>query len=70
MIEGLFGYKKLLYVDCLPKVGDPTFGRQFFMAKPKYSLETRLVVVNHYLSRHDGARRIAKRFGVEKTSAG
>ncbi|OSL37668.1 hypothetical protein EAQG_00011 [Escherichia coli TA464] len=40
------------------------------MAKTKYSLETRLVVVNHYLSRHDGARRIAKRFGVEKTSAG
>ncbi|WP_218203136.1 hypothetical protein, partial [Salmonella enterica] len=28
---------------------------QFFMAKPKYSLETRLAVVNHYLAGHDGA---------------
>ncbi|WP_448692426.1 hypothetical protein, partial [Salmonella enterica] len=27
---------------------------QFFMAKPKYSLETRLAVVNHYLAGHDG----------------
>ncbi|MGS8050668.1 helix-turn-helix domain-containing protein [Escherichia marmotae] len=38
------------------------------MAKPKYSLETRLAVVNHYLAGHDGARRTAERFGVEETS--
>ncbi|MEF5534972.1 transposase [Escherichia coli] len=38
------------------------------MAKPKYSLETRLAAVNHYLAGHDGARRIAERFGVEETS--
>ncbi len=36
----------------------------FFMAKPKYSLETS----NHYLAGHNGARRIAERFGVEETS--
>ena len=34
------------------------------MAKPKYSLETS----NHYLAGHNGARRIAERFGVEETS--
>ncbi|MGX9253251.1 hypothetical protein ACWXWI_20480, partial [Pantoea ananatis] len=28
---------------------------QFFMAKPKYSFETRLAVVDHYLAGHDGA---------------
>ncbi|HBD0566518.1 TPA: hypothetical protein KGP31_004816, partial [Escherichia coli] len=38
------------------------------MAKPKYSLETRLAAVNRYLAGHDGARRIAERFGVEETS--
>ncbi|WP_312827599.1 helix-turn-helix domain-containing protein, partial [Escherichia coli] len=38
------------------------------MAKPKYSLETRLAVVNPYLAGHDGARRTAERFGVEETS--
>ncbi|MGV3991168.1 hypothetical protein, partial [Citrobacter freundii] len=27
---------------------------QFFMAKPKYSPETKLAVVNHYLSGKDG----------------
>ncbi|TCC13417.1 IS3 family transposase [Kosakonia quasisacchari] len=38
------------------------------MAKPKYSLETRLAVVNHYLAGKDGAHRTAERFGVERTS--
>ncbi|MGA9620259.1 MAG: helix-turn-helix domain-containing protein, partial [Serratia proteamaculans] len=38
------------------------------MAKPKYSLETRLAVVSHYLSGKDGAQRTAARFGVERTS--
>lgn len=38
------------------------------MAKPKYSLETRLAVVNHYLAGHDGTHRTAERFGVEETS--
>ncbi|EID6506579.1 helix-turn-helix domain-containing protein [Escherichia coli] len=38
------------------------------MEKPKYSLETRLAVVNPYLAGHDGARRTAERFGVEETS--
>lgn len=38
------------------------------MAKPKYSLETRLAVVSHYLSGHDGTQRTAERFGVERTS--
>lgn len=38
------------------------------MAKPKYSLETRLAVVNHYLSGKDGTHRTAERFGVERTS--
>ena len=41
---------------------------QVSIAKPKYSLETRLAVVNPYLARHDGARRTAERFGVEETS--
>lgn len=41
---------------------------QFFMAKPKYSLETRLAVVSHYLSGNDGTQRTAERFGVERTS--
>lgn len=36
------------------------------MAKPKYSLKTRLAVVNHYLAGHDGARCTAERFGVEE----
>lgn len=31
-----------------PKVGHPTELVQFFMAKPKYSLGTRLAVVSHY----------------------
>ena len=35
---------------------------QVSIAKPKYSLETRLAVVNHYLAGHDGARRTAERF--------
>lgn len=38
------------------------------MAKRKYSLETRLAVVNHYLLGNDGTQRIAERFGVERTS--
>ena len=38
------------------------------MAKPKYSLETRLAVVNHYLAGKDGTHRTAERFGVERTS--
>ena len=38
------------------------------MAKPKYSLETRLAVVNHYLSGKDGAKRTADFFGIEGTS--
>lgn len=38
------------------------------MAKPKYSPETSLAVVNHYLAGHDDARRTAERFGVEETS--
>ena len=41
---------------------------QVSIAKTKYSLETRLAVVNHYLAGHDGARRTAERFGVEETS--
>lgn len=32
---------------------------QFFMAKPKYSLETRLAVVSHYLSGNGGTQRTA-----------
>lgn len=39
------------------------------MAKPKYSLETRLAVVSHYLSGNDGTQRTAQLFGVERTSA-
>lgn len=38
------------------------------MAKPKYSPETKLAVVNHYLSGKDGEERTASRFGVERTS--
>ncbi|WP_146742077.1 helix-turn-helix domain-containing protein, partial [Lonsdalea populi] len=38
------------------------------MAKPKYSLEIRLAVVNHYLAGKEGAQRTAERFGVERTS--
>lgn len=38
------------------------------MAKPKYTLETRLAVVSHYLSDNDGTQRTAERFGVERTS--
>ncbi|EQB4819443.1 transposase, partial [Citrobacter amalonaticus] len=38
------------------------------MAKPKYSPETKLAVVNHYLSGKDGEERTADRFGVERTS--
>ncbi|MBB1585142.1 IS3 family transposase [Serratia sp. OS31] len=38
------------------------------MAKPKYSLEIRLAVVNHYLAGKDGTHRTAERFGVERTS--
>lgn len=38
------------------------------MAKPKYSPETRLAVVNHYLAGKDGTHRTAERFGVERTS--
>lgn len=38
------------------------------MAKPKYALETRLAVVNHYLAEKDGTHRTAERFGVERTS--
>ncbi len=37
------------------------------MAKPKYSLETRLAVVSHYLSGNDGTQRTAQLFGVERT---
>ena len=38
------------------------------MAKTKFSLETRLAVVRHYLSGSDGTQRTAERFGVERTS--
>ncbi|NAT79954.1 IS3 family transposase, partial [Dickeya dadantii] len=38
------------------------------MATPKYSLELRLSVVNHFLSGRDGTRRTAEIFGVERTS--
>lgn len=38
------------------------------MARPKYTLETKLAVVNHYLSGHDGTQRTAQLFGVERTS--
>ena len=38
------------------------------MAKPKYSFETRLAVINHYLSGKDGTKRTAELFGVERTS--
>lgn len=38
------------------------------MAKPKYSLQTKLAVVNHYLVGKDGTQRTAERFGVERTS--
>ncbi|ETS26041.1 hypothetical protein N444_16445 [Escherichia coli O6:H16:CFA/II str. B2C] len=41
---------------------------QFFMAKPKYYLETRLVVVHHYIAGHDGARCTTERFGAEEIS--
>lgn len=38
------------------------------MAKLKYSLTTKLAVINHYLSGHDGTQRTAERFGVERTA--
>lgn len=38
------------------------------MAKPTYSPETKLAVVNHYLSGKDGEERTVSRFGVERTS--
>ncbi|WP_146742072.1 helix-turn-helix domain-containing protein, partial [Lonsdalea populi] len=38
------------------------------MAKPKYSLEIRLAVVNHYPAGKEGAQSTAERFGVERTS--
>lgn len=38
------------------------------MAKQKYSLQTKLAVVNHYLAGKDGTQRTAERFGVERTS--
>jgi transposase len=38
------------------------------MAKPKYTLETRMAVVSHYLYGNDGTQRTAERFGVERTS--
>lgn len=41
---------------------------QFFMAKPKHSLEPRLAVVSDYLASNDGTRRIVEWFGVEITS--
>jgi transposase len=55
-------------MDCTPKVGHQLSKVQFFMAKPKYSLELRLAVVNHYRSAKDGTQRTAERFGVERTS--
>ncbi|WP_410317433.1 hypothetical protein, partial [Klebsiella pneumoniae] len=39
-----------------------------FMAKPKYSPETKLAVVNHYLSGKDGEQSTADLFGIERTS--
>ncbi|HDL6963318.1 TPA: helix-turn-helix domain-containing protein [Yersinia enterocolitica] len=51
-----------------PKVGHKLSKMQFFTAKPKYSLEIRLAVVNHYQSGKDGAKRTAAFFGVERTS--
>ncbi|AJC02342.1 IS3 family transposase [Klebsiella pneumoniae] len=38
------------------------------MAKPKYSPETKLAVVNHYLSGKDGEQSTADLFGIESTS--
>ncbi|POW73714.1 helix-turn-helix domain-containing protein, partial [Klebsiella pneumoniae] len=38
------------------------------MAKPKYSPETKLDVVNHYLSGKDGEQSTADLFGIERTS--
>ncbi len=38
------------------------------MAKPKYSPETKLAVVNHYLSGKDGEQSTADLFGIERTS--
>ncbi len=37
------------------------------MAKPKYSPETKLAVVNHYLSGKDGEQSTADLFGIERT---
>ncbi len=42
---------------------------QFLWAKPKYSPETKLAVVNHYLSGKDGEQdSTADLFGIERTS--
>ncbi|EAA3840509.1 IS3 family transposase [Salmonella enterica subsp. houtenae] len=41
---------------------------QFFMAKPRYSLKTRLAVIRHNLFGNNGTHRTAERFGVERAS--
>ncbi|MDP1335099.1 helix-turn-helix domain-containing protein, partial [Klebsiella pneumoniae] len=38
------------------------------MAKPKYSPETKLALVNHYLSGKDGEQSTSDLFGIERTS--
>lgn len=38
------------------------------MAKPKYSIETSLTVVNHDVAGNDGTHRTAERFCVGRTS--
>lgn len=48
------------------KVGHQLSKVQFFMAKPKYSLETRQAIANHYFFGKDGAQRTTKRYSVEK----
>ncbi|MBM5760536.1 transposase [Klebsiella pneumoniae] len=40
------------------------------MAKPKYSPETKLAVVNHYLSGKDGEQSTADLFGEENLFSG
>ena len=39
------------------------------MGKQKYSLETRLAVVNHYLAGNDGTQGSAAFFGIDRTTA-
>ncbi|WP_448692564.1 hypothetical protein, partial [Salmonella enterica] len=54
-IEFILDNKKPQHWTAPQKLDTQLIKVQFFMAKPKYSLETRLAVVNHYLAGHDGA---------------